>query len=98
MYRDEHGNTMSQVTNSPDYHPFISDLGIGPDGNVWACRGGSGIKTWDVVSPEGELLSSIIVLHSSYKLYPRIVMNYGEIYSYDMIPDDFQRIYKMTLR
>lgn len=46
----------------PEFQPYVSELAVGPGGNIWARRVGlADSETWDVISPEGELLREVVL-------------------------------------
>ena len=96
MYQDESGSSGQHYTNIPDYHPFISDLGVDPQGNIWARRGGASIADWDVVTPEGEWLREVHVeLDYSEYSFPKLVMGAGGIYAFALNPQEFFQVFIM---
>lgn len=91
-YRDETGSSGMQGTNIPDFHPFISDLGVDAEGNIWARRGGSGQELWDVLSPEGVWLKEVVVEAFTPESMPRVVMGPGGFIAFELDPEDVCRV------
>jgi len=51
----------TEYVNMPEFHPYISQLGVDGAGNIWCRRGGFPGSWWDVVSPDGEFLKEVFV-------------------------------------
>lgn len=82
------------VTDPITYRLPISELEIGPDGNLWARRGTEEEPYFDVWSPEGELLGSVVMpgVGSGSRSWEFEISEQG-ILAYDSDPDLYQRIY-----
>jgi hypothetical protein len=88
----------------PDYNIQLSDpitnripvvdLEIGPDGNLWARRGTEDSPFFDVWSPEGERLGSVVMpeLGPASRSWNFEICPQG-ILAYDTDPDYYQKIY-----
>lgn len=87
-YQDETGSSGMQSTNAPELHPFISDLGVDTDGNIWARRGGVEENLWDVLSPEGEWLRVVVVEAFTPESIPKVVMGSGGFIAFELNPED----------
>jgi hypothetical protein len=95
MVSDGGGNTEQSIVNMPEFHPFISALGVDGEGNIWCCRGGLSGNTWDVVSPEGSVVKKVVIaLPDSAYYIDTDVSPYG-VLAYDVFTEDFQKLYIM---
>lgn len=81
--------------NMPEFHPFISALGVDGDGNIWCRRGGLSGDEWDVVSPEGEHLREVIVALPDSAYYIDMDVNPYGILAFDMMTEDYHKLYIM---
>ncbi|GEM_PF-1214413 len=92
---DADGNVEQLSVNMPEFHPFISALGVDGEGNIWCCRGGLPGDTWDVVSPEGIVVKEVVIaLPDSAYYIGTDVSPYG-VLAYDVFTEDFQKLYVM---
>jgi hypothetical protein len=91
-YQDETGSSGMQSTNIPELHPFISDLGVDPEGNIWARRGGVEQYLWDVLSPEGVWLREAVIEAFTPESMPRVVMGPGGFIAFELNPEDIGRV------
>ena len=85
----------------PEYHPYISALGCDSEGNIWARRGGRTPSKWDVVSPHGIYLKTVIVRNSGTSDYLDIHMNSHGMLGLDpdsWLSSDYTRIYRMAFK
>ncbi|OPX28381.1 MAG: hypothetical protein B1H09_07925 [Gemmatimonadaceae bacterium 4484_173] len=95
MVSDGEGNTEQSMVNMPEFHPFISALGVDGEGNIWCCRGGLPGNIWDVVSPEGYLVKEVAVsLPDSAYYIDTDISPYG-VLACDIYTEDFQKLYIM---
>ena len=91
-YQDETGSSGRQSTNVPELHPFISDLGVDAQGNIWARRGGVEQDMWDVLSPEGVWLREVVVEAFTPESIPKVVMGPGGFIAFELNPEDVCRV------
>lgn len=91
-YQDETGSSGRQSTNVPELHPFISDLGVDAQGNIWARRGGVEQSMWDVLSPEGVWLQEAVIEAFTPESMPRVVMGPGGFITFELNPEDVCRV------
>ncbi len=73
----EAGTSVLKVSY-PDYQPYISDLAIDSEGNIWARREGIvDSETWDVISQEGDLLRRVVLCADTTGTgsYPRLLVS-----------------------
>jgi len=99
MYaEDENSGTDMMTTNAPDQHPLISGLGIGPDGNIWARRGGLPASVWDVVSSSGAHLREVFVMLEDTVQLIDLKMNGNGILSFNHWTEDYHQVYVMDLQ
>ena len=92
---DDDAGTGYMDTNLPDRHPFINGLAVGPDGNIWASRGGPDTGVWDVVSREGEVLTEVHLLHTDPETDIFFRVNPYGIVGCNTYAEDYQRLYLM---
>lgn len=91
----ENGSNEQYSVNMPGEHPFISQLGIDGEGNLWCRRGGLPGDVWDVVSPEGEFLREVNVeLPDSAYFIDMDVCTHGTL-AFDMFTEDYHKLYIM---
>jgi len=83
-----------QVTDPITHRLPIIDLEIGPDGNLWARRGTEDEPFFDIWSPEGELVGSVVLTGVGQKSrsWEFEVCENG-ILAYDLDPDLYQKVY-----
>jgi hypothetical protein len=81
-----------QSTNIPELHPFISDLGVDSEGNIWARRGGVEQDMWDVLSPEGVWLREAVIETFTPESIPKVVMGPGGFIAFELNPEDVCRV------
>jgi hypothetical protein len=93
MYQDESGGSGQMSTNPPDEHPVISALAWGPDGNLWARRGGYPAADWDVVSVEGAHVGSIHFAGTDSMPLLDVRTGPGGIRAIDPLNEDYHRVY-----
>ena len=87
----------TEYVNMPEFHPFISQLGVDGAGNIWCRRGGFPGNWWDVVSPEGELLKEVFVSLPDSAYFIEMDVCPDGILAYDMMTEDYHKLYKMEL-
>ena len=82
------------MTEQIDYRLPIVDLEIGPAGNLWARRGVEDYPFFDVWSPGGELLGSVVMEDAGprSRSWEFEVFEEG-VLAYDTDPEMFQKIY-----
>ncbi|MCK5115159.1 MAG: hypothetical protein KAR44_01075 [Candidatus Aegiribacteria sp.] len=83
-----------QLTDPMTHRLPVTDLEISPDGNLWARRGAADEPFFDIWSPGGELIGSV-VLHGvgpRSRTWEFEVCDSG-VLAYDMDPDLYQKIY-----
>ena len=93
MYSQSDGTQERMYTNRPEKHPFISRLACGPDGNLWARRGGSGQQVWDVVSPDGDWEGVCRVPAADAMSDPQMEIGPGGVVLFDWDPMDCPVLY-----
>lgn len=97
-YQDEAGSSGMQSTNVPELHPFIGDLGVDAQGNIWARRGGVEQDMWDVLSPGGIWLREVVVEAFTPESMPKVVMGPGGFIAFELNPEDVCRVLLMRGR
>jgi len=94
---DANSGTDMLTTNAPDQHPLISALKTGPDGNLWARRGGLPATVWDVVSPSGVHLREVCVMLGDTVQFIDLKMNGNGILSFNYWTEDYHQVYVMDV-
>lgn len=95
-YMVSDGDNVEQLmVNMPEFHPFISALGVDGEGNIWCRRGGFPGNIWDVVSPEGYLVKEVAISLPDSAYYIDVdISSYG-VLACDLDTEDFQKLYIM---
>ncbi|MCD4708535.1 MAG: SMP-30/gluconolactonase/LRE family protein [Candidatus Sabulitectum sp.] len=94
-FSDGESSTERAFVNMPEYHPFISALGVDGDGNIWCRRGGLPGDRWDVVSPEGENLREVVAALPDSAYYIDMDVSPHGILAFNMMTEDFHKLYIM---
>lgn len=94
-FSDGENETQQEMVNMPGEHPFISQLGMDGEGNLWCRRGGLPGDVWDVVSPDGELLREVKVALPDSAYYIDIDVSPHGVLAFDMFTEDFHKLYVM---
>lgn len=91
----ENGSSEQYSVNMPGDHPFISQLGMDVEGNLWCRRGGLPGDVWDVVSPDGEFLREVHVSLPDSAYYIDMDVSPHGILAFDMFTQDYHKLYIM---
>ena len=83
-----------QLTDPMTHRLSVTDLEISPEGNLWARRGAEDEPYFDIWSPGGELIGSVVLqgVGPRSRTWEFEVCDLG-ILAYDMDPDLYQKIY-----
>lgn len=92
---EENGEMLQEMVNMPEEHPFISELGVDCDGNIWCRRGGVPGNLWDVVSPDGEHLREVFVSLPDSAYFIDMDISPHGILAFDMFTEDYHKLYIM---
>jgi len=98
----------SSENNNPDfnfncdprpYHLAVSGLYIGPEGNLWARRGGMEVPTFDVWNRNLEFAGTVSIpaMQTSGASW-KMVFGSDFIVAWDENPNDFQKLYIIEIR
>lgn len=86
------------MTDQIDYRLPITDLEIGPEGNLWARRGAEDAPYFDIWSPEGELLGSAVMIDAGPGSRSWEMEVCGDrILAWDTDPDLYQKVYMIDI-
>jgi len=94
-FSDGSGAMVQEAVNMPEEHPFISQLAVDGEGNIWCRRGGVPGNVWDVVSPGGEALREVVATLPDSAFYIDMDVNPHGILAYDMFTEDYHKLYMM---
>lgn len=99
MYQEGEGGDMaSGFTNSPTFHPFVSDIETGPGGELWVRQGGLPPTEWDVISPGGEPTGRFHMAAGDSTSMILLEADADGAYAMDANTEDYHRLYRMELR
>ncbi|MCK5785559.1 MAG: hypothetical protein KAH54_03260 [Candidatus Sabulitectum sp.] len=88
--------TSVMTISYPEKQPYISDLAIDRDNNIWTRRAGlADSEVWDVISQEGELLRQVVLVADTTGTgsYPGLhVSPFGMAATFS-VEDDFARFF-----
>ncbi len=99
MYQDEDaGNMASGTTNTPAFHPFVSEIQIGSGGNLWVRQGGLPSTEFDVITPSGEPVGRFHLALDDSTSYVLLAASEEGVYAMDLMTEDYHRLYRMELR
>ncbi len=97
-YEDGDTGTGFMNTNAPDKHPLINGIAVGPDGYIWARRGGPETRIWDVISPEGVHKREVVLEHDDPETWITLHINPYGVLGLNSGAEDYHRIYFMEFR
>ncbi len=97
MYQDESSGSMALSTNMPGRYPFVSDLAIGPDGLLWARRGGVPATEWDAVTAAGDHAGSVHMILGDSSSVIQFESSPDGAWAFDAATEDYHRLYRMGL-
>lgn len=88
--------TSDLVISAPEKHPYVTDLAIDEDRNIWVR--GVGVQDsekWDVISQEGELLRQVVLWAdtSGSGYYPALHVSVSGMVATFAVEDDFERFF-----
>lgn len=88
----------TESVNMPEFHPYISQLGVDEAGNIWCRRGGLPGNWWDVVTQNGEFVKEVFVSLPDSAYFIEMDVCPQGILAYDMMTEDYHKLYKMELQ
>lgn len=91
-------NTQQISGELPEYAPQIEKLGIDSIGNLWAQQGTTKELTWDVFSPEGEIIRQVTLNAFPDTTMIRVEINEHGIVAWDLAPEDYPRLYRLQFK
>ncbi len=98
MVQDENGEGQRLSGELPEYIPQVERLGVDSIGNLWAQRGPSEELLWDVFSPEGEIIRQVILTAFPDTAFIHVEINEYGIVAWDLIPEDYPRLYRLGFK
>ena len=88
--------TSNLVISAPEKHPYVTGLAVDGEDNIWVRRMGvEQSETWDVVSPDGELLRRVVLAAdtSGTGCYPSLhVSSFGMVATFSL-EEEFERFF-----
>ncbi|MCD4700954.1 MAG: 6-bladed beta-propeller [Candidatus Aegiribacteria sp.] len=95
MIDDESQQLSGELT---EYVPQVENLGVDSLGNLWAQRGTAPGQVWDVFSPEGEKIREVYLTAFPDSMYIHVEINEHGIVAWDLVPEDYPRLYRLGFR
>ena len=96
-FTTESGTSVLRVTY-PDLQPYISDLAIDGENNIWARREGvADSETWDILSQDGDLLRKVVLFADTIGTgaYPELhVSQFGMLATFRN-EDEYERFFTL---
>ncbi len=91
----EAGTSVLKVTY-PDCQPFITDLAVDYEDNIWVRRQGvADCETWDVISREGDLIRRVVLCADTMGTgsYPRLLISKFGMAARFLNEDEIERFF-----